>query len=272
MAMGADGGVHVLFVDDAACTQNYTRRTSTGWSPRLTFAPVGVASWGDLALDRAGTPVAVFDAPSGGSHGIEWARLDSATASPVLGWVALPTALDSFGTPSVVFDDKNTMHVTYHDGYDHQILYSSGLPVSPSAHFSQAVISGSTTAEGWSHIAVDSPGGLFIAYSLNIGDSKSRAYLGQSDGGPFTALPISTSAEDVDFEGLNLAIDTEGAPHVVYFEHFSIRFCTSRRIDCGEPVSVRACPFFVAPTPASAMGRATTPGRVRCTRRWACCS
>src|SRR4051794_26788315 len=103
MALGADGGVHVVFFDEAAGIEGYTHRTDAGWSAPLTLASAGTVSFADLALDRDGVPVAVFDAPSGSGYGIRWARFDPATP-PSVGWVRQWSALHNFDTPRLAFD------------------------------------------------------------------------------------------------------------------------------------------------------------------------
>jgi hypothetical protein len=178
MARGADGGVHVVFFDDVARTESYTHRTAAGWSPRVTLAGAGTVSFSDLAIDRAGVPVAVFDAPSGSGSGIVWARLDPALAAPDVGWVRTWAPGHTYGTPRVAFDAANQMHVAYADGYVNQVVYAPGSTAG--GFFAEQPVSSAGPTEARPRLAVTPGGAAYVAFTQRIpagSSATSRAYV-----------------------------------------------------------------------------------------------
>lgn len=234
MAMDADGGVHVVFYDEVAATENYIRRTAAGWGPRQALAPVSTGvCFGDIAIDRLGFPVAVFDAPNPGSYGIRYARIDPVTSGATLGWVRNASSMDSLATPRLSFDTGNTMHVVYSDGYDHDSLYARGTLSGSTYSFTYFPVWTTGEAEYWNHIAVGPSGIPSVLYTTTTTTGlTSRHWLSLAtwNGSGFSSQALSNASQDVTFQELSLQVDAQGAQHLVYFERASsqLRYAVQR--------------------------------------------
>ena len=226
MALDAQQRVHVVHYDEVAATEYYrVRAPGGGWtSTSLGTVSTGVC-FSDIAIDRTGAPVVVFDVPSGTGYGIKWARITPGTTSFTSGWVRNSSPTDSLGTPKLAFDSANALHVAYGDGYDHDALYAKGSLSGSGYTFSYATVAGVGNVTAWPQLAVGPNGVVRVLYGRqNPAPNFSytgQIYVGSGGLGGFTESAVTLASEDVHLSELALAIDAQNVPHAVYYEHNS---------------------------------------------------
>ncbi len=209
IAIDSHDRVHIVYASINTCSLNYTTNATGPWITRVIDSLPGYQQFGwscSMAIDSNDViHVAYYD---NCNYKVKYAHGSGAS------WVieTIDDHSGGDGAISLALDSADKVHIAYCSAYLAGFRYANNIDGSWSS--SMTTFDTTVTSGGWQSIAVDSLGGVHIAYHKY--DDNKLYYVSKTGTSFSTPIILDGGAYYPGYVGVSLAVDSLNNIHVCY--------------------------------------------------------